>query len=55
MCVFLYGGNDYGNTLVPYDQSHYDAYFGLRPTLAYARTALGSTVLNSISHRQQSG
>jgi uncharacterized protein (DUF1501 family) len=46
VCVFLYGGNDYGNTLVPYDQSNYDAYFGLRPTLAYARTALGSTVLN---------
>jgi uncharacterized protein (DUF1501 family) len=46
VCVFLYGGNDYGNTLVPYDQSNYDAYFGLRPTLAYTRTALGSTVLN---------
>ena len=23
VCVFLYGGNDYGNTLIPYDNSRY--------------------------------
>ena len=23
VCVFLYGGNDHGNTLVPYDQATY--------------------------------
>ena len=45
VCVFLYGGNDYGNTLVPYDQSSYTAYFNLRPTLAYARNLLDPTVL----------
>ncbi len=45
VCVFLYGGNDYGNTLIPYDQSNYNAYNGLRPTMAYARTALASTIL----------
>ena len=45
VCVFLYGGNDYGNTVVPYDQSSYDAYFALRPTLATARTALAGTIL----------
>ncbi len=45
VCVFLYGGNDYGNTLIPYDQSNYNAYNGLRPTMAYARTALAPTVL----------
>jgi uncharacterized protein (DUF1501 family) len=45
VCVFLYGGNDYGNTLIPYDQSNYNAYNSLRPTMAYARTALASTIL----------
>ncbi|MFZ6768897.1 DUF1501 domain-containing protein [Undibacterium sp. Di26W] len=46
VCVFLYGGNDYGNTLVPYDSSNYNAYYQLRPTLAYSRDSLGGTVLN---------
>jgi uncharacterized protein (DUF1501 family) len=46
VCVFLYGGNDNGNTLIPYDQTNYDLYNKLRPTLAYARTALDATVLN---------
>ena len=46
VCVFLYGGNDYGNTLVPYDTSNYNAYQQLRPTLAYARASLTSTVLS---------
>ena len=45
VCVFLYGGNDYGNTLVPYDTPNYNLYQSLRPTLAYARTALAGTVL----------
>lgn len=45
VCVFLYGGNDHGNTLVPYDIASYNEYFALRPTLAYARTALDATAL----------
>jgi uncharacterized protein (DUF1501 family) len=45
VCVFLYGGNDYGNTLVPYDTPNYNAYQQLRPTLAYARASLSSTIL----------
>ena len=45
VCVFLYGGNDYGNTLIPYDTARYTLYQGMRPTLAYARTALAPTVL----------
>ncbi|MFZ6846245.1 DUF1501 domain-containing protein [Undibacterium sp. RuTC16W] len=45
VCVFLYGGNDYGNTLVPYDSSNYAAYQQLRPTLAYSRDSLSSTIL----------
>lgn len=45
VCVFLYGGNDYGNTLIPYDASSYSSYYNLRPTLAYARNSLTGTVL----------
>lgn len=45
VCVFMYGGNDYGNTLVPYDSSNYNAYQQLRPSLAYQRTSLSSTLL----------
>jgi uncharacterized protein (DUF1501 family) len=46
VCVFLYGGNDYGNTLIPYDSPRYTLYQGMRPTVAYARSALTATVLN---------
>src|SRR5471032_2892003 len=45
VCVFLYGGNDYGNTLIPYDASNYNAYYNLRPTLGYSRSSLTGTVL----------
>lgn len=40
VCIFLNGGNDYANTLVPYDQSTYNAYFNLRSNLAYLRDDL---------------
>jgi uncharacterized protein (DUF1501 family) len=46
VCVFLYGGNDYGNTLIPYDAARYAAYQGMRPTLAYANSALTPTLLS---------
>jgi uncharacterized protein (DUF1501 family) len=39
VCIFLYGGNDHGNTLVPYDQGTYDIYASLRSTLATPRDA----------------
>ncbi|MBI3348028.1 MAG: DUF1501 domain-containing protein [Burkholderiales bacterium] len=45
VCVFLYGGNDYGNTLVPYDQPSYDAYATIRQTLATPRDQLAATAL----------
>lgn len=49
VCVFLYGGNDYANTLIPYDTSNYNAYSQLRPGLAYAYDKLGGTVLAPVS------
>lgn len=32
VCVFLYGGNDYANTIVPYDDTSYRAYQTIRGT-----------------------
>ena len=46
VCVFLYGGNDYANTLVPYDTAGYGVYAAQRPGLTYAQSALAPTLLN---------
>ena len=46
VCVFLYGGNDYANTLVPYDNGQYATYAALRGPLAHAQSALAGTVLS---------
>ena len=45
VCVFLYGGNDYANTLVPYDAAQYASYAAQRGPLAYAQAALAPTLL----------
>ncbi|KAK0340881.1 hypothetical protein LTR94_028709, partial [Friedmanniomyces endolithicus] len=44
VCVFLHGGNDYGNTLIPYDQGSYAAYAQARAALALSRDALSPLV-----------
>lgn len=46
VCVFLYGGNDYANTLTPYDQASYDTQAGFRAGIAHPRATLDATVLN---------
>lgn len=46
VCLFMYGGNDYANTLVPYDQNSYDLYNGFRKSIALPRADLAATVLN---------
>ena len=45
VCVFLYGGNDYANTLVTFDKPTHDIYTAERPALAYSRAQLSPTVL----------
>jgi uncharacterized protein (DUF1501 family) len=45
VCVFLYGGNDHGNTLVPYDNPTYGSYASMRGSLAIAQPLLAPTVL----------
>jgi uncharacterized protein (DUF1501 family) len=45
VCVFLYGGNDYANTLVPYDNAQYSVYAAQRPGLNYSQAATTATLL----------
>lgn len=44
--MFLYGGNDYANTLTPYDAASHALYTNARLTLAYARASPTPTLLN---------
>jgi uncharacterized protein (DUF1501 family) len=46
VCVFMIGGNDNFNTLVPYDAANYAIYNQQRPAIATAMSALTPTVLN---------
>lgn len=48
VCVFLGGGNDYANTVVPYDDASYAKYYGLRSTIALQKPALANTVLTPV-------
>jgi uncharacterized protein (DUF1501 family) len=53
VCIFLYGGNDYANTVVPYDTANYNLYSAIRGGgagqtaggIALARAALTATAL----------
>ena len=53
VCVFLYGGNDYANTVVTYDDASYDRYSAIRGGgagrtaggIALAKDALTNTLL----------
>ena len=49
VCVFLDGGNDYANTLVPYDSASYAQYQLARPSFAYARASLDATALAPVA------
>jgi uncharacterized protein (DUF1501 family) len=40
VCVFLYGGNDCGNTLIPYDSTNYAAYAQIRTGISLAQNTL---------------
>lgn len=45
VCVFLYGGNDPYNTVVPFDGAAYRAYAAARGDIALPRDALKATAL----------
>jgi uncharacterized protein (DUF1501 family) len=46
VCVFLFGGNDYANTVVNYDPTSHGQYSTVRGSIALPRADLGATVLN---------
>jgi uncharacterized protein (DUF1501 family) len=53
VCIFFYGGNDYANSVVPYDLANYDLYSAIRGGgagrtrggIAYGRNELAATAL----------
>lgn len=54
VCVFLYGGNDHGNTLIPFDATNYARYSAIRGGngeagggIALPRASLANTVLQA--------
>lgn len=55
VCVFLYGGNDHANTLIPSDATNYARYAAIRGTagseaangIALSRASLANTVLTT--------
>jgi len=56
VCVFMYGGNDYANTLIPYDPTNYALYHQIRAGgpgeeqsgIALARAELAATTLTPL-------
>ena len=56
VCVFMYGGNDYANTVVPYDSANYALYHQIRAGtagededgIALARADLAATALTPL-------
>ena len=46
VCIFLYGGNDYANTVAAYDEASYAAYLAARANIALTRESLAATMLN---------
>ncbi|HYS50697.1 MAG TPA: DUF1501 domain-containing protein, partial [Burkholderiales bacterium] len=49
VCLFLYGGNDHTNTLIPYDQPSYDQYLAARDTIAIPRDQLTATATGAVA------
>ena len=47
VCVFMFGGNDYGNTVIPYDDTSYDKYHTIRGGGATGQGAAGIAIAKS--------
>lgn len=46
VCVFLFGGNDYANTVINYDATSHAQYTAIRGGIAIPRANLAATALN---------
>ncbi len=50
VCIFLFGGNDYANTIIPYDATNYNKYLALRgATLSIPSATLTATALTPLA------
>lgn len=49
VCLFLYGGNDHTNMVVPYDNTGYAEYYNARSTIALAQSDLAATALGPVA------
>jgi uncharacterized protein (DUF1501 family) len=57
VCVFLFGGNDHGNTVIPFDTTNYDLYSKIRGGgadrtaggIAVGHSALAATALTTLT------
>src|SRR5580693_7686375 len=47
VCVFLFGGNDSNNTIVPMDDASFKAYTSIRGSLALTPATLTPTVTSA--------
>ena len=47
VCVFLFGGNDSNNTIIPMDDTNYQAYTSIRGSLALTAAELTPTVYST--------
>src|SRR5271157_5226326 len=47
VCVFLFGGNDSNNTVIPMDDASYQAYTSIRGSLALTASELTPTVYSA--------
>ena len=55
VCIYLFGGNDGNNMLVPLDAAHYDAYTRIRGSGGLALSVNAKTLLSARSARLASG
>ena len=53
VCVFLHGGNDHANTVVPYDAASHQTYQTLRGAIATPRDQLAATALSPLADGRQ--
>jgi uncharacterized protein (DUF1501 family) len=47
VCIFLFGGNDSNNTIIPMDDTNFQAYTSIRGSLALTTAELTSTVYST--------
>jgi len=58
VCLFMYGGNDYANTVIPYDNTNYNLYSAIRgggPNQTAGGIALGRAQLEQRGLQPEDG